>query len=101
MELDLRPTRRPHLVTRVVAGETVIVPVQRELGEQHCLYTLNEVGAFVWSQLDGQCSLRELAGAVAAEFETSEEAAERDLQAFLASLESERLIEVVAPAATE
>lgn len=94
MDLDGRPGKRKSVVTRQVVGETVLVPIQRRLGEQHCLYTLNEVGAHVWERVDGRRTLEELIGEVETAFETSREEATRDVSAFVQALLDERLLEL-------
>lgn len=97
MVLNDRPRKRSSIVTRQVVGETILVPVQRRLGEQHCIYTLNEVGALVWERADGRATLGQLIDGVIAAFETTREAAERDVRAFVETLVEERLLEI-APA---
>lgn len=94
MDLHEQPGKRSSVVTRQVVGETILVPIQRRLGEQHCIYTLNEVGAHVWERVDGRRSLEDLIGEVEAVFETSREEATRDVSAFVQSLLDERLIEL-------
>lgn len=94
MELNNRPRKRSSIVTRRVVGETVLVPVQRRLGEQHCIYTLNEVGALVWERADGRATLEELIGELVAVFEITREEAERDVRAFVETLVEERLLEI-------
>ena len=52
-------------------------------------YTLGETGGFIWSRLDGVCSLEEIAIQVAESFEVDLETAEADLLEF-----AERMIEL-------
>ena len=36
---------------RVIAGETILVPLRQNLGDLESIYTLNGVGTFIWQQL--------------------------------------------------
>jgi hypothetical protein len=93
MDLDQRPRRRPRVVTRRVAGETVLVPLRSDPGEAPFLYTLNAVGAWVWERAEGRLTVAEMIDAVTAAFDAAPEAAERDVREFVDALEQERLLE--------
>lgn len=85
MNLACRLEPVPGIVTRRIAGETILVPVCSRAREV-ALLTLNEVGTFVWERLDGRRTLLDLAGEVAAAFEVDAERASSDLVAFAAQL---------------
>jgi hypothetical protein len=78
--------KAPSIVSRKVAGEVILVPIRRTLGEVECLYALDEVGARIWDLLDGQRSLQAVRDALLEEFEVSETDAERDLLALIEHL---------------
>ncbi len=78
--------KSPNIVSRKVAEETVLVPVQQPLGEEACIFTLSEVGARVWELLDGKKSVREIRNAILSEFDVKPEVAEKDLSGLLAQL---------------
>ena len=67
------------IVSRRIADEMILVPIQRKVEEVECLYTLNEVGARIWELLDGRRSLRAVLEALVEEFDVSEPQAEEDL----------------------
>jgi hypothetical protein len=92
MNPERRLGRRPGIVARRIAGETILVPVRRRAQEMGLL-TLNEVGTFVWERLDGERSLGEIVRAVVGEFEVDEAAARTDLLGFLGQLEEAGCIE--------
>ena len=56
-------------VTRRIAGETILVPVTGHAADLDAIYTLNEVGSFIWHLIDGRRSAQAIAEAVSAEFE--------------------------------
>jgi hypothetical protein len=81
------------VVTRRVAGETVLVPLRSDPGEPPCLYTLNAVGAWVWERAEGRLTLAEIIEGVQAAFEAAPDDAARDVRDFVDTLEAERLLE--------
>ncbi|MEI7731597.1 MAG: PqqD family protein [Verrucomicrobiota bacterium] len=84
-----------HIVTRKVAGETLLVPVKGQLADLHKVFTLNTVAEWVWENLDGQRSAAELGDGLHARFAVARPTAEADLAELLAKLEQAGLIEPV------
>ena len=80
------------LVTRDIAGESIIVPIKGHVGDLEGIFTLNEVGAMIWRLIDGQKTGRELAEAVKDEYDVEAAEAEDDVVDFLRSLEDAGLI---------
>ncbi|MCB1182674.1 PqqD family protein [bacterium] len=58
-------------------------------------HSLEDIGAFVWSHLDGQHDLEALADAVTAAYDVDRATAESDLKAFLADLLASGLVQAV------
>lgn len=90
--LDRYFNKEKDLVTRCVAGETIIVPVKSNVGDLDYIYTLNEVGSIVWELIDGERSVGQIIAAVHNAYEVTEEEAEKDTLDFLDSLEKAGLI---------
>lgn len=80
------------LVTRDIAGETIIVPVKNGVGDLNSIYTLNELGTTIWNLIDGRTRIREMIKAITREYEVTEEEATRDVTEYLDSLEKAGLI---------
>ena len=80
------------LVTRGIAGETIIVPIKGGVGDLNAVYTLNEVGTRIWQLIDGQTETKQMVEAIIAEFEVSKEEAEKDIVDYLDSLQAAGLI---------
>ncbi|MBD3219673.1 PqqD family peptide modification chaperone [bacterium] len=79
---------REHCV-RQVGDETLILT---ESGDE--ILTLNEVGSFIWEQLNGQHTLSDVLDILCAEYEVSREEAEADLAAFMGELAEHGLIDL-------
>jgi hypothetical protein len=79
-------------VTRTIADETIVVPVRSGVGDLDSIYTFNEIGAFVWSLIDGSRTLEDIVAAIAAEFEVDIAEARGDALEFVGTLAEAGLI---------
>ena len=74
---------RESVVARVVAGETLIVPVRAKVGDLASIYSFNGTGSLIWKLLESPRTVAELATAVAQEYEVEPAQAERDVTDFV------------------
>lgn len=80
------------VVSRRVAGETVIVPVSGRVGDLESIYTLNDVGSRIWQLIEQPASVAAIVDAIAEEYQVERGEAERDVLTFLHELESKGLV---------
>jgi hypothetical protein len=66
---------------RIIEGEAVIVNLKRST-----FHTLNPVATFIWEQLDGQVTFKEIAERLSQEFGVDYETAEDDCVSFISDL---------------
>ncbi|MBW2059141.1 MAG: PqqD family protein [Deltaproteobacteria bacterium] len=85
-DLEKRYKRNEDFVFRKINDEAILVPIRHKVGDMECIYTLNETGAFVWENLDGERPLLDIRNMILEEFEVSPEETERDLCEFLGQL---------------
>jgi hypothetical protein len=78
--------RSPDLVSRDVAGEMVVVPICRGVGDLDSIFTFNTVGTHVWNLLSEGRTESELTSSVTRRFQVSEYVAQSDVRNFLADL---------------
>jgi hypothetical protein len=83
------------VVTREIAGETLLIPVTGSLADMQEIFALDEVSAAIWEALDGQRTLEDVFKVVTEMFEVTADAAATDTQAFLAELCGSGLVEAV------
>ncbi len=88
-----RFVRTRSVVSRVIAGETLIVPVRGKVGDLASIYSFNGTGTVVWQLLDVPRTLAELVDAVEREYEVAREQAEKDVTQFLNDLALMDLLE--------
>jgi len=80
------------LVTRSIAGETIIVPIRSSVSDLEHVYVLNELGSRVWGLLDEQTPISQIVDAICSDYEVSAEQAARDIDELLHNLETAALI---------
>jgi hypothetical protein len=88
--------RSQSVVSRVVAGETLIVPVRAKVGDLASIYSFNGTGTLIWAQLELPRTVSQLAEAVAEEYEVELAQAESDVKDFVTEMKSAGLVEVAA-----
>jgi hypothetical protein len=85
--------RSQAVVSRRVAGETLIVPVRGKVGDLASIYSFNETGSLIWQSLETPKGLTELISVVEQEYAIGPEQAERDVTQFLNDMLSVGLVE--------
>ena len=82
-------------VTRRIADETIIVPVVGGVGDLDAIFTLNEVGSYIWRLIDTPTTVQAITDAIARAFDVPETDAARDVVEFLDKLAAAGLIQPV------
>ena len=77
---------KKELVKRDIAGDTILVPVGKTVYDSNGLFILNELGSFLWERLEAAETEKELLDAILAEYDVTEDVAQKDLRAFLDKL---------------
>src|SRR5882757_7233960 len=70
--------RSKAVVSRRIAGETLIVPVRGKVGDLASIYSFNATGSLLWQTLETPQGLSGLIDAVQAEYAVGREQAEGD-----------------------
>jgi hypothetical protein len=89
--------KKPNLVTRQIAGETVVVPVSTGVADMEAIFTLNDVGTSIWDLVNGQNTAEQITHAICQEYEVTQAEATNDVCCFLSGLEAAGLIDRVPP----
>lgn len=83
---NVRFQRTEAFVARAIAGETVLVPIRRQIGDLESIYTLNDVATFIWERLAAPITAAEIALALNDAFAGDPAEMRGDLDTFLAEL---------------
>lgn len=81
------------VVARVVAGETLIVPVRAKVGDLSSIYKFNGTGTLIWKLLEKPRTASEIAVVVAEQYEVDLSQAEVDVMSFVSEMQSVGLVE--------
>jgi hypothetical protein len=92
-EMTEKYRKKGEYVSRVIVGETIVVPVRGQVGDLDAIYNFNDVASAIWNAIDGQTSLGGIADALCAEFEVAPDKAAADTLAFVGRLEQAGLVE--------
>jgi hypothetical protein len=87
-------TYRPlhQVVTREIAGETLLVPIRGRVDDMHHIFAMNPVAAHIWQAIDGSTPAGAIVAGVGETFEVDMEQAGQDVAAFLEELAQAGLI---------
>lgn len=85
-------SRVKDFAVRVIAGETILVPIRSGVADLDSIFLLNETGSVVWEMVEGVSGSDELVDVVVERFDVSREDATRDVAEYLSTLEQAGLI---------
>lgn len=85
---EIRFVRNPDFIFRKILEETLLVPIFQDVADMDCIYTLNEMGAFLWENMEEPVLQPELETAILEVFEVDAETARKDLEHFLLEMET-------------
>jgi hypothetical protein len=91
--------RSQSVVSRPIAGETLIVPIRKGVGDLASIYSLNPVASAIWSTVQSPRSMDDIVDAVQGEFDADAGQIRQDVTAFLQEMSSAGLIDAVGDAA--
>lgn len=93
--IDTVYRKKEKVIARNIAGEDLLVPVRGSLADMQKLFVLEGVGEFIWENLDGRKTVKDILGDLLGSFDGEREQVEKDLVEFVAGLKEADLIEEV------
>src|ERR1700751_4285649 len=93
---DEAVVRSQSVVARVIAGETLIVPVRAKVGDLASIYSFNGTGTLIWKLLETPKTVSELGSAVAEQYDVDPSQAQEDVAQFVSEMKAVGLVEVAA-----
>lgn len=79
-------------ILRAMGENHLVVPVGALTVDFRCIITLNDTGAFLWQQLQQECSEAELVQQLLDEYDVTAERATADVTAFVEQLKKADLL---------
>jgi hypothetical protein len=84
--------RSSAVVSRLIAGETLVVPVRGKVGDLASIYSFNPVGTTIWEALAIPTTIKTLIDLIEGEYEVNRERATHDVESFLQEMRTAELI---------
>ena len=84
-----------NIVSRNVAGESLLVPIRGHVADMQKIFALDPVGEYIWNHLDGKHSLEEILDGLLQTFVVERARAGEDLAEFIEELSQAALIEEI------
>jgi hypothetical protein len=78
--------RKSAIIKRKIADELILVPISGLLAKEQKIFSLNTVGEYIFDQLDGKKTLKEVLNNVLDKFSIDEKQATEDILQFVASV---------------
>jgi hypothetical protein len=71
------------VVTTQTGSEYVLVPIANNIADMNSVYTLNETGAFIWGQINGQNCIEDIINEMMTEYDVDYGTASKDVFSFI------------------
>jgi len=84
--------RSESVVSRIIAGETLIIPVRKGVGDLASIYSLNEVASSIWNAIAQPCSKDKIVEQIEEEFVGERRQVEHDVESFLLEMQLAGLV---------
>jgi hypothetical protein len=88
----MRFIRSDSVVSRVIADETLIVPIRRGVGDLQSIYSLNAVASAIWNAMSEPRDKNEIVQLIEREFDSPREVVSSDVDSFLAEMTAAGLV---------
>lgn len=84
--------KNEEIVSRKIAGETILVPISGQLADLRRIFSLNPLAEYIWQKFDGKNNLQEIVNSILSTYEVQQEQVIEDIQEFVSELLKENLI---------
>lgn len=86
-----------NFVEKRVGDELILVPLSQQVAQMSEVFTLNDVGAFIWDLIVNPHTLEQLVNQVVDHFEVSIQIAQHDIIAFLNQAKAKNIVKEIKP----
>lgn len=80
---EKRLIRNSDFIFRKIVDEMVLVPIRQNVADLNAIFTLNEIGAFIWQKLGNPSTFTELEEAILADYDADIHTVKREIEVFL------------------
>lgn len=87
--------RSTAVVSRLIADETLVVPIRGSVGDLDSIFSFNPLGSDLWRLMEKEVSVGEMCAWVTEHYEVTHERALGDIQEFVGELVGSGLVTAV------
>lgn len=88
-------TKTTGFVEKQIGDETILVPLSNQVAQMSEVFTLNELGTFIWQHIDGIKSMQDIVNEVLKLYESTEQIVISDVSDFVTGALNKGLIVLV------
>jgi len=97
MVKEVQFEKSPNFVEKRVGDEMILVPLSQQVAQMSEVFTLNDVGAFIWDLIAIPHTLEQLVQQVVDHFEVASQIAQNDIVAFLDQAMAKNIVKEIKP----
>ncbi len=83
MELEKKISRNPNFIFRIIVDDAILVPIRKNVADLDALFTLNELGAIIWQELEEPQTFEALMDKILDEYDIDPDTLRQDLLSYL------------------
>lgn len=83
MNPEEKVIRNSNFIFRKIVDEMVLIPYKQDVADLNAIFTLNDLGAFIWGKLEQPSTREELEQVIFAEYDVELGTIKQDLEVFL------------------
>ena len=86
MSINEIAVAKSNFVARAIDNELILVPLRNNVADMTEIFNLNEVGHFIWNEIQEEATVKSLTEKIVSEYNVVSEVAQTDLEEFLKDL---------------
>lgn len=83
MKPEQKIVRNPDFIFRMILDEGILIPIRKDVADLDSIFTLNDVGASIWQQLEQPHTIEDIQTKLLEEYDVDPEILQQDLQSYL------------------
>lgn len=83
MKPEQKIVRNPDFIFRMILDEGILIPIRKDVADLDSIFTLNDVGASIWQQLEQPHTIEDIQTKLLDEYDVDPQILQQDLQSYL------------------
>ncbi|OFX61808.1 MAG: hypothetical protein A2046_03185 [Bacteroidetes bacterium GWA2_30_7] len=83
MNCNLILYKNPNIVSKMIDNDYLLIPIVKDTMDMNNIFGISEVGTFIWDNIDGETTIKDLIKKVVSEYEIEKKIASNDVYEFI------------------